>query len=395
MHVIKLQTKRFFTFTIDSEDSCDRDSTGDAVTKYVWLSKRLFDVTKGSTKIAFNSAVIAAIEGDIQKCRETRQLFQNMDFEKYGIRILTEVCDNSFKELVKEVDIAFDTALYPIGEAFAHMLRMKFDDLPRLHEQYSQDKGRLKDRHEKRKLLHSILDPSARDPFQAVFLDFVLKYVAPHVRSITKASRIYFQSFPCIRVVRPGEFSIGPHCDASYGFSQGNINFYIPLTKIFGTNSLILESSPGIEDWHTIELEYGSIKRFYGSQCSHFTAENTTAQTRISLDFRIILDEHWQEDHDHFSSVPGYYASCKFIPVSNINVQLNDGVPDERCNILNDDLISSDGLHSILKENENNASAKVIDDNDGHWVLEGELLEPDWRVGFPFEKQPAVKTPQM
>ena len=22
----------------------------------------------------------------------------------------------------------------------------------------------------------------------------------------------------------------------------------------------------------------------------------------------------------------------------------------------------------------------------GYWVLEGEILDPDWRVGFPFEK---------
>ena len=25
--------------------------------------------------------------------------------------------------------------------------------------------------------------------------------------------RVRYQAFPCIRVVRPGEFSIGPHCD--------------------------------------------------------------------------------------------------------------------------------------------------------------------------------------
>jgi hypothetical protein len=28
---------------------------------------------------------------------------------------------------------------------------------------------------------------------------------------------VRFQTFPCVRVVQPGEFSIGPHCDAAYG----------------------------------------------------------------------------------------------------------------------------------------------------------------------------------
>jgi hypothetical protein len=156
-----------------------------------------------------------------------------------------------------------------------------------------------------------------------------------------------------MRIVRPGEFSIGPHCDAYYGFSQANINFYVPLTKISGTNSLILESEPGKEDWHTIELEYGGIKRFYGAQCSHFTPENTTDDTRVSLDFRIICDEHWIEDHDHFTKTPGYYATCEYLAPEDKDKD-DDDVDD--CN----------------------SSAA------GRWVVVGDVLDPDWRVGFPF-----------
>ena len=42
-----------------------------------------------------------------------------------------------------------------------------------------------------------------------------------------------------------------------------------------------------------------------GSQCAHFTAENATDQTRISLDFRVILDRYWIPEHDQFTSTPG------------------------------------------------------------------------------------------
>ena len=387
------KTRRFSTIDYQTLNSVNTiaENTLSSAAKYVWLSKRLLDVTKGSTSIHFGPDVLLAIESDIRKCRETRQLFQNLDFQKYGVRILTECCDDSFKLLVREMNIKYDTDLYPIGEAFACMLGLQFADLESLHKLYSKDLGRLKDRHEKRRLLQSILDPIKRKPFQAVFIDFVLSFIAPHVRSITQSSRLYFQCFPCIRVVRPGEFSIGPHCDASYGFSQGNINFYVPLTRIFGTNSLILESSPGLEDWHTIELDYGGIKRFYGSQCSHFTAENTTPQTRISLDFRVILEEHWQEDHDHFTSVPGYYSSCQYIP------QLVDEPSGERLTtephtsgkISEFDPALASGINAIRHSNRKNSEKAVDNLKKTHvwkWVLESELQDPDWRVGFPFEK---------
>ena len=401
---IIIKTKRFAILTVKPRSpKSAAENIEDVTAKYVWLSKRLLNVTKGSTSINFSADVLITIESDIQKCRETRQLFQNLDFQKYGVRILTEVCNDSFKLLTTEIDIKYDTSLYPIGESFALMLGIEFNNLPSLHKLYSNDLGRLKDRHEKRRLLQSIADPSKRNPFQSVFIDFILRFIAPHVRSITQSSRIYFQCFPCIRVVRPGEFSIGPHCDASYGFSQGNINFYVPLTKIFGTNSLILESSPGLEDWHTIELDYGEMKRFYGSQCSHFTAENTTAQTRISLDFRVILEDHWQEDHDHFTSTPGYYSSCKYVPFSKNNSpegKVSISELRESDNIL-ESVINLDIKINPSHQREMNTTDSLSDNSNdmqqGRWILEGDLLEPDWRVGFPFEKQsvPAPHKPSM
>ena len=112
-------------------------------------------------------------------------------------------------------------------------------------------------------------------------------------------------------MVRPGEFSIGVHCDASYGFSVANINYYLPLTSIDGTNSLVVESSPGQEDWHALCMTYGQLFRFYGALCLHFTPENTTNDTRISFDFRVIPGNLWVVNHDQYTATPGYYACCK------------------------------------------------------------------------------------
>ena len=387
-----LHTSKFSTLHFDHQALGDRSDviTDCSSTGYVWLSKRLLEVTNGSEHIVFDGPLLAVMEDDIKKCRDTRLHFQTLDSQKCGYRVLTDVCDESFRLFAAELDVNFDIIKYPLRESFATMMGKSTEDLALLHQRYSQDKGRLKDRHEKRTLLQSILDPIRRKPFHFNFVDFVLNFIAPHVKSVTRSRRIYFQSFPCIRVVRPGEFSIGPHCDASYGFSQANINFYVPLTKIFGTNSLILESSPGLEDWHTIELEYGSLKRFYGSQCSHFTAENTTDQTRISLDFRVIPEEYWIEDHDHFTSTPGYYTSCKFVPSSSAaNERETTPKNSNQFDCQQENTVSDSATkNSDVKCDRVKAGKPEIASNTeiGYWVLEGEILDPDWRVGFPFEK---------
>eukprot|EP00607_Mallomonas_marina_P003945 CAMPEP_0182436794 /NCGR_PEP_ID=MMETSP1167-20130531/83638_1 /TAXON_ID=2988 /ORGANISM="Mallomonas Sp, Strain CCMP3275" /LENGTH=108 /DNA_ID=CAMNT_0024629341 /DNA_START=726 /DNA_END=1049 /DNA_ORIENTATION=- len=98
-----------------------------------------------------------------------------------------------------------------------------------------------------------------------------------------------------------------------YGFHPANINFYVPLTSIYGTNSLVVESSPGGEDWHAMESHYGQVIRFWGAQCAHFTTENCTATTRVSLDFRVIEDNYWDEMHDQYTSKPGYYTVCELV----------------------------------------------------------------------------------
>ena len=210
------------------------------------------------------------------------------------------------------------------------------------------DKGRKGDRNEKLLLLRNLLDPTKSLSFRTIFDSFVRNVIAPHVGNIMKEEvSIYYQGFPCLRIVRPGEFSIGCHADISYGFSQGNVNFYVPLTRIFGTNSLVLESVPELEDWHVIDAQFGYIKRFYGVLCSHFTTSNNTDQTRVSLDFRVIPGSCWQAEHDHFTSVTGYYSQC-IKPTSCINMF----------------------SHSTTE-----------------WIRVGELLQPDYRVGFPFTRK--------
>ena len=89
----------------------------------------------------------------------------------------------------------------------------------------------------------------------------------------------------------------------------------MPLSRaIWGTNSLYVESAPGREDWRPLELSHGEIACFDGLHCAHFTAENTTAHTRVSLDFRLVPGGCYEEDVElqpRDFLVGGYHSECR------------------------------------------------------------------------------------
>ena len=177
---------------------------------------------------------------------------------------------------------------------------------------------RKKKRPEKFELLSPFLIDEKRNCFQAVFDQFVLETILPDSYDACKEDVFYYQAFPCIRVVRPTEFSIGIHADVNYGFNPCNVNYYVPLTELYDSNSLHVETEIGKEDFKSLKNSYGEIYRFHGAMCLHFTTENKTDQTRISLDFRVVPGSCFlPKDHaneiisDHYSEKKGYYVRAE------------------------------------------------------------------------------------
>lgn len=240
----------------------------------------------------------------------------------------------------------FSPEKFPLRRAFQNLLQT--DNLSLLH-QRSESLS-------KRELLLPLLSPTAREDFHICYEQFVKRFAIPYLHrrvveedlhnccgdsrgasaTVSRTSSLYvrYQAFPCIRVVRPGEFSIGPHCDVAYGHSVASLNFYVPLTPTRGTNPLFVESQAGREDWRPLlyegsNEENGVAFLFDGAQCIHFTLENTTPFTRVSLDFRVALLELEDTNNDdtapaqiinltnhpawfdRYSTPPGYYAFCK------------------------------------------------------------------------------------
>jgi hypothetical protein len=258
--------------------------------------------------------------------------------------------------LREEADLRFNVKQHRLREAFCKATRLheltyssnaRLDcDLSQIH----QTSG-CKD-----SMLANLTCPSNSKVFQLEFDEFVRSVIAPTVIATNpqQMKGVYYQSFPCIRIIRPRDFSIGPHADVAYGHSPFSINFYVPLTDIYGTSSLYLESSAGAEDWHPIVGGYGDIKRFPGALSLHWTLENFTPHSRVSFDFRVIPDYLYRENgvgqgNDVYST-SGYYAYCE-------------------------------------PSSEANSSGKERGCGSIPFTRVGDLLPPDYRCGYPFGKK--------
>ena len=129
-------------------------------------------------------------------------------------------------------------------------------------------------------------DPSARARLDAMVREFVEAEVVSHF-----GEPAVYQAEPTLRVHLAGTGrALGvPHVDADYFHQPGEVNWWLPLTPCWGSNTLWCESAPGAADYTPFELPgAGSYRRFWGNQLRHYTLPNETGSTRVSLDLRAV-----------------------------------------------------------------------------------------------------------
>jgi sporadic carbohydrate cluster 2OG-Fe(II) oxygenase len=120
-----------------------------------------------------------------------------------------------------------------------------------------------------------------------------------------------YQHTPSVRIHMPGSMSVNYHTDEWYGHGHDVRNFWMPLVAVDGTASMyVLEEEESRRVEHDIRaarmsitemnaaihgfarplrLEYGQIFLF-NSHILHGTVVNDTARTRVSIDFRMLVD---------------------------------------------------------------------------------------------------------
>ena len=84
---------------------------------------------------------------------------------------------------------------------------------------------------------------------------------------------------------------------------------FIPLTFARDTASLFLETFPKSNKFNSVDMNVGEFFRFNGSECIHGNKKNLTNHSRVSLDFRVILDKDYNNNFVKESKL----SSKKFI----------------------------------------------------------------------------------
>ena len=97
-----------------------------------------------------------------------------------------------------------------------------------------------------------------------------------------------YQSPPSFRFHYHGLGSSVFHCDRDFGVEQGRINVWVPLTDVWGDNSLWIESEPGAKNYKPLSMKVGQALAFDGVNIGHGSKINTTMSTRISFDLRFL-----------------------------------------------------------------------------------------------------------
>ena len=125
------------------------------------------------------------------------------------------------------------------------------------------------------------------------YKSFVSGFIAPIVGA---KNSIVYQRWPTFRVHLPGNVAVGGwHRDSDYNHPPNEINFIVALTPMFESNTTIAEGTPGKFDFRQFTLNPGQTVMFDGNRCMHGNLPNMTGKTRVSFDFRVMLQENYNE----------------------------------------------------------------------------------------------------
>ena len=127
---------------------------------------------------------------------------------------------------------------------------------------------------------------------EATYRDFVSNVAT----AVLDTRHICYQTIPTFRIHLPGNVAVGAfHRDKDYNHQNGEVNFWLPLTPAWDTNTVWIETTPDRGDYQPVDLLPGQFFVFDGVNLRHGNRLNTTGSTRASFDFRC-LPLRWYRD---------------------------------------------------------------------------------------------------
>jgi len=123
------------------------------------------------------------------------------------------------------------------------------------------------------------------------FLETYKRFVKHIANTYFPNLSIIYQTKPTFRVQAPSNIAVAKwHKDKAYNHSSNEINIFLPLTKAFDTNTIWAESEEDKGDYSPMNAEVGEFYIWNGANLMHGNKENTTGVSRVSVDFRLILE---------------------------------------------------------------------------------------------------------
>ena len=132
--------------------------------------------------------------------------------------------------------------------------------------------------------------------FNDVYLKFLKDKIKPRFNE-----EIVYQNIPTFRVHLPGNISVGEfHKDKHYRNEDWaekvqEINYFLPLTKAYGTNTIWAETEEDLGDYKEMRANYGECVEWSATKLTHGNKQNITSVTRVSFDFRVIPKSRYIE----------------------------------------------------------------------------------------------------
>jgi hypothetical protein len=150
-----------------------------------------------------------------------------------------------------------------------------------------------------------------------IFMDTYRRF-AKYVKSFVGEGEFLYQRIPTFRVHLPNNKAVGgiSHRDSDYNHPKQEINIIVPLTSMFGTNSMFTETRPHLRDFRLVQLDVGQFLIFNGANCEHGNFINTTGITRVSFDFRLLPKSAYNPEKagesvaHHIKFLDGHYYAA-------------------------------------------------------------------------------------
>ena len=195
----------------------------------------------------------------------------------------------------------FNKSIYKFRELVSEAFGV--DNLEKIHEikpEWIKDNyKKLNIHNENTTTFHEVFYKKLNDnwtDFYETYENFIHNIILPLLDE-----KFHYQYLPSFRIHLPNNNQAVHtwHYDSDqlHKHPEGEINFYLPLTKSYGTNAIWAESEPFKLDFKSLDSEYGEFWQTNFNKCIHGNKPNISNGTRISFDFRIIPISKYNPDY--------------------------------------------------------------------------------------------------